>query len=283
MRIAVIGKSGQLAQSIAFVGKDYNHPIQFIGKEDLDITDTLSVESALNEFAPEVLINCSAYTAVDAAEEDKLMAEALNVKAIHVLVNVCKRHEIFLIHVSTDYVFDGKSKNPYIETDLTNPQTVYGKTKLEGENVVLKSDLPSIVIRTSWLYSPFGKNFYKTIRQRIEEQSILNIVNDQIGVPTSALDLARVLLKMAEKNNEITKPELFHVSNFGLATWYEFAIAIRDFLHSTHSINPVSSEAFITKAKRPHYSVLSTQKLEDRYGIQMRPWEEALKEVISLS
>ena len=283
MRIAVIGKSGQLAQSIALVGKDYNHPIQFIGKEDLDITDTLSVESALNEFAPEVVINCSAYTAVDAAEEDELMAEALNVNAIHVLVNVCKRHEIFLIHVSTDYVFDGKSKNPYIETDLTNPQTVYGKTKLEGENVVLKSDLPSILIRTSWLYSPFGKNFYKTIRQRIEEQSILNIVNDQIGVPTSALDLARVLLKMAEKNNEITKPELFHVSNFGLATWYEFAIAIRDFLHSTHSINPVSSEAFITKAKRPHYSVLSTQKLEDRYGIQMRPWEEALKEVISLS
>ena len=283
MRITVIGKSGQLAQSIAFVGNDHNHYIQFIGKEDLDITDTLSVENALNEFAPEVVINCSAYTAVDAAEEDELMAEALNVNAIHVLVNVCKRHEIFLIHVSTDYVFDGKSKNPYIETDLTNPQTVYGKTKLEGENVLLKSDLPSIVIRTSWLYSPFGKNFYKTIRQRIEEQSILNIVNDQIGVPTSALDLARVLLKMAEKNNEITKPELFHVSNFGLATWYEFAIAIRDFLHSTHSINPVSSEAFITKAKRPHYSVLSTQKLEDRYGIQMRPWEEALKEVISLS
>ena len=283
MRIAVIGKSGQLAQSIAFVGKDYNHPIQFIGKEDLDITDTLSVESALNEFAPEVLINCSAYTAVDAAEEDKLMAEALNVKAIRVLVDVCKRHKIFLIHVSTDYVFDGKSKKPYIETDLTNPQTVYGKTKLEGENVVLNSDLPSIVIRTSWLYSPFGRNFYKTIRQKIEEQSILSVVNDQIGVPTSALDLARVLLKMAEKNAEFTIPELFHVSNSGSATWYKFAIAIRDFLQSTHSINPVGSEAFITKAKRPHYSVLSTQKLEDRYGIQMRPWEEALKEVISLS
>ena len=283
MRITVIGKSGQLAQSIAFVSKNYNHHIQFLGKEDLDITDTLSVESAIIEFDPEVLINCSAYTAVDAAEEDELMAETLNVKAIHVLVNVCKRHEIFLIHVSTDYVFDGKSKNPYTETDRTNPQTVYGRTKLEGENVVLKSDWPSIVIRTSWLYSPFGRNFYKTIRQKIEERSILNVVNDQIGVPTSALDLARVLLKMAEKNAEITKPDLFHVSNFGSATWYEFAITIRDLLHSTHFINPVSSKVFITKAKRPQYSVLSTQKFEDRYGIEMRPWEEALKEVISLS
>ena len=283
MRITVIGKSGQLAQSIAFVSKNYNHHIQFLGKEDLDITDTLSVESAIIEFDPEVLINCSAYTAVDAAEEDELMAETLNVKAIHVLVNVCKRHEIFLIHVSTDYVFDGKSKNPYTETDRTNPQTVYGRTKLEGENVVLKSDWPSIVIRTSWLYSNFGKNFFKTIRQKIEERSILNVVNDQIGVPTSALDLARVLLKMAEKNAEITKPDLFHVSNFGSATWYEFAITIRDLLHSTHFINPVSSKVFITKAKRPQYSVLSTQKFEDRYGIEMRPWEEALKEVISLS
>ena len=283
MRIAVIGKSGQLAQSLQYVTAERSSGLIFIGKSEIDIADKVSIGIHLGKIQPGVLINCAAYTAVDNAEDDPEGAELLNITAVENLVEVCAELNIFLIHISTDYVFDGTSNRPYLESAITNPQSVYGKTKLQGEQVLLNSRLKGVVIRTSWLYSPFGKNFYRTIRQKILEQAPLNVVNDQIGVPTSALDLARVIIKIAERHQEITHPELFHVSNFGPATWYEFAIAIRDYLNSTSSINPVSSEYFVSKATRPTYSVLSTKKVERKFGIQLRYWEEALEEVTLLS
>ena len=281
MRIAVIGKSGQLARSLAHVAGP-EHELLFLGKEAIDVTDANSVRKSLASETFEVLINCSAYTAVDAAEDDKAGATALNVDAVKHLLEACRQKDAFLIHVSTDYVFDGSATGPYSEKDACNPHSVYGHTKRAGEQLVLKSGVPSLVVRTSWLYSPFGKNFYKTIRQRLEAGAPLQVVNDQQGVPTSALDLARALLHLAEKHSHVTKPELLHVSNIGPSTWYDFAVAIGKTVAPDQDITPVDSSAFKTKAKRPTYSVLSTVKLKKKFGYAMRPWQEGLAEVLSL-
>ena len=281
MRIAVIGKSGQLARSLAHVAGP-EHELLFLGKEALDVTDSDSVRKGLANETFEVLINCSAYTAVDAAEDDKAGATALNVDAVKHLLEACRQKDVFLIHVSTDYVFDGSATRPYSEEDVCNPQSVYGHTKRAGEQLVLDSGAPSLVVRTSWLYSPFGKNFYKTIRQRLEAGAPLQVVNDQKGVPTSALDLARALMYLAEGHAQVTKPELLHVSNTCPTTWYDFAVAIGKTVAPNQPIASVDSSAFKTKAKRPAYSVLSTEKLEKEFGYAMRPWQEGLTEVLGL-
>ena len=282
MRIAVIGKSGQLARSLQYVSKEGPNELHYIGRSEIDIFSRASVGACLQEIHPEVLINCAAYTAVDDAEDDPEGAEVLNATAVKNLVEVCTALNIFLIHVSTDYVFDGTSSKPYIEEDHCNPQSVYGHSKRRGELHVFEGKTPALVVRTSWLYSPFGKNFYKTIRQRVESKTPLRVVNDQYGVPTSALDLARALFFLAENNNTIQQPEIFHVSNTGPATWYDFAVAIGKVIDPNHAIEAVDSAAFVTKAKRPAYSVLSTEKLEIKLGYTMRPWQEALNEVLGL-
>ena len=282
MRIAVIGKSGQLARSLQYVSDESTHELHFFGQSEIDILSRASVEGRIQEIQPEVLINCAAYTAVDAAEDNPEGAERLNVTAVQNLVEVCTALNIFLIHVSTDYVFDGTSSKPYREDDHCNPQSVYGNSKRRGELEVLNAESPGAVVRTSWLYSPFGKNFYKTIRQRVESKAALKVVNDQHGVPTSALDLARALLFIAENHNRIQQPEIFHISNTGLTTWFDFAVAIGKAIDPHHAIESVNSTAFVTKAKRPVYSVLSTEKLERELGYTMRPWQEALKEVLEL-
>lgn len=282
MRIAVIGKSGQLARSIQYVSKDGPNELHYIGQSEIDILSRASVEGRIQEIQPEVLINCAAYTAVDVAEDDPEGAEALNATAVQNLVEVCTALNIFLIHVSTDYVFDGTSAKPYREDDHCHPQSVYGNSKRRGELYVLNTESPGVVVRTSWLYSPFGKNFYKTIRQRVESKATLKVVNDQYGVPTSALDLARALLFLAENHDRIQQPEIFHISNTGPTTWYDFAGAIGKAIDPYHAIEAVDSTSFVTKAKRPAYSVLSTEKLEIKLGYTMRPWQEALNEVLEL-
>jgi dTDP-4-dehydrorhamnose reductase len=281
MRIAVIGKSGQLAHSLAYVA-DAQNELVFFGKEELDLFDEKAIFDTLSTASCEVVINCAAYTAVDQAEDEPEAAYALNVKAVEHILSVCKRLNTFLIHVSTDYVFDGKGVAPYNEEDATNPQSVYGSTKRKGEEVVLSSGVPCIIARTSWLYSPFGKNFYKTIRQRLAANQPLKVVNDQRGVPTSASDLARALLYLAANRAQVGRPEIIHISNTGTTTWYDFAMAIAEGLRVEYDITPVDSSAFVTKAKRPAYSVLSTEKLASQFGYPMRPWQEGLEEVLSI-
>jgi dTDP-4-dehydrorhamnose reductase len=280
MRITVIGKSGQLARSLAHLASP-KHELLFFGKNALDVTDAESVDKRLTNENFEVLINCSAYTAVDAAEEDEVRAIALNVEAVRHLIEACRQKSAFFIHVSTDYVFDGSATRPYNEEDICNPQSVYGHSKWVGEQLIIESGLPSLVVRTSWLYSPFGKNFYKTIRQRLEAGAPVQVVNDQQGVPTSALDLARALLHLADRHAQVTKPELLHVSNTGPTTWYDFAVAIGKAVAPYQHITPVDSSAFKTKAKRPAYSVLSTEKFEKDFGYTLRHWQEGLAEVLS--
>jgi len=276
MKVAVIGKNGQLAnclKEVAPKGLD----IAFYGSEEADITRSDTYEPLASSG---LIINCSAYTAVDKAEEFPEDAFAVNRMGVIQLVEFCERHQIKLIHFSTDFVFSGEGLSPYKEEDFTGPKSVYGASKLAGEEVILQSSLSALVIRTSWLYSPYGHNFCKTMLRLGSERSELSIVTDQIGTPTSALDLARAVFEIIEMGLPKT-PELLHISNTGQCSWADFAREIFNQKGISVTVKNTTTEAFNAPAKRPNYSVLSTEKLLFRYGIAMRPWKEALSEVLT--
>jgi len=274
MKIAVIGKNGQLAsclKELAPKGLD----IDFYGSDEVDITRSDTYEPLASS---DLIINCSAYTAVDKAEEFPEEAFAINRMGVIHLVEFCEENQIKLIQFSTDFVFSGEGFAPYKEEDFTGPKSVYGASKLAGEEVILQSSLSALVIRTSWLYSPYGHNFCKTMLRFGSERSKLSVVADQIGTPTSALDLARVLFEIIEKGIP-ESPELLHISNTGQCSWADFAREIFRQKGISVTVNDTTTEAFNAPAKRPKYSVLSTEKLLFKYGISMRTWKEALSEV----
>jgi len=217
---------------------------------------------------------------VDKAEECPEGAYAVNRMGVIQLVQFCEQYQIKLVHFSTDFVFEGVASSPYTEDDFTGPKSIYGASKLAGEEVILQSALSARVIRTSWLYSPFGHNFCKTMLRLGAERLELSVVNDQIGTPTSALDLARVVFQIIETGLPDTS-ELFHVSNTGQCSWADFAREIFSQKQLSVTVNNTTTEAFNAPAPRPKYSVLSTEKLLFTYGIAMRPWKDALKEVLS--
>lgn len=276
MKIAVIGKNGQLATCLKEVAPSV-FDISFYGSDEVDIT---KAETYVPLKSSDLIINCSAYTTVDKAEECPEDAYAVNRMGVIQMVQFCEENQIKLIHFSTDFVFDGEASSPYTEDDFTGPKSIYGASKLAGEEVILQSSLSAVVIRTSWLYSPFGHNFCKTMLRVGTERSELSVVNDQIGTPTSALDLARVVFQMIESGLPDT-PELFHISNAGQCSWADFAREIFNQKELLVTVKNMSTEAFNALAPRPKYSVLSTEKLLFTYGIAMRPWKEALKEVLS--
>jgi len=276
MKIAVIGKSGQLATCLNEVATN-DFDVSFFGSDEVDIT---KAETYTPLKSANLIINCSAYTAVDKAEECPEDAYLINRMGVIQLVQFCEENQIKLIHFSTDFVFDGEARSPYDEDDFTGPKSIYGASKLAGEEVILQSSLSAVVIRTSWLYSPFGHNFCKTMLRLGTERSELSVVNDQIGTPTSALDLARVVFQIIESGLPDT-PELYHVSNTGQCSWADFAREIFNLKGVSVIVNNTTTEAFNAPTPRPKYSVLSTEKLLFTYGIAMRPWKEALKEVLS--
>ena len=276
MKIAVIGKNGQLATCLKEVAPSESD-ISFYGSDQVDIT---KAETYTPLIPADLIINCSAYTAVDKAEECPEDAYAVNRMGVIQLVQFCEQYQIKLIHFSTDFVFDGEANTPYTEDSFTGPKSIYGASKLAGEEVILQSALSALVIRTSWLYSPLGHNFCKTMLRLGAERSELLVVNDQIGTPTSALDLARVVFQMIESGLPDI-PELFHVSNTGQCSWADFAREIFNQKELSVSVNNTTTEAFNAPAPRPKYSVLSTEKLLFTYGIAMRPWRDSLKEVLS--
>jgi len=275
MKIAVIGKNGQLATCLKEVAPS-ELDISFYGSDQVDIT---KAETYVLLKPADLIINCSAYTAVDKAEECPEDAYAINRMGVIQLVQFCEEHEMKLIHFSTDFVFDGEASSPYTEDDFTGPKSIYGASKLAGEEVILQSTLSALVIRTSWLYSPFGHNFCKTMLRLGAERSELSVVNDQIGTPTSALDLARAVFEIIKKGLP-ESPELLHISNTGQCSWADFAREIFKQKGISVTVNDTTTEAFNAPAKRPKYSVLSTEKLLFKYGIPMRPWKEALSEVL---
>jgi len=276
--ILVTGANGQLGQALK---KNSQSPNSFFYTDaaSFDITNKEQMSSVFEKLKPLVVINTAAYTRVDQAETEIEKAYELNSKAVKNLSELCVKYNCSLIHISTDYVFDGKQTIPYKETDTTNPVTVYGKGKREGELIITKSGLQSYaIVRTSWLYSEFGHNFYKTMLRLAETKNELNVVNDQRGSPTNANELAKALGVIASKLN----PEnsgIYHFCNEGETTWYGFAKAIFNKHKLDIKVHPVSSSEFQTAAQRPAYSVLDTTKIKRVFNIEIPSWEEALEKL----
>jgi dTDP-4-dehydrorhamnose reductase len=281
--ILITGADGQLGMTLKSLTLDYlNYNFIFTNSKDLNITNHQRVREFILDKKINVIINCAAYTLVDRAEIEPNKADQINHKAVANLAQIAKDLYVKFIHISTDYVFDGKKLSPYVESDPTNPQTVYGKTKLNGEIAIKKiNPKDSIIIRTSWLFSRFGKNFMNKILELAKTNKQISVVSDQIGSPTYANDLARVVLKIIPKikNNNV---ELFHFSNGGSCSWYEFAKEILKIIDMDTVLIPVSSDNFKTNANRPNFSVLSSDKIKNKYKFAFPSWMEALKDNFEL-
>lgn len=281
LKILVTGAKGQLGSEIHFLSLNYPYEFIFTDVDDLDITD----KSHLNEFLAlngiKLIINCAAYTAVDRSESDFVTADKVNHLAVKYLAESAKELEISLVHISTDYVFNGESFRPYTETSACDPKSNYGLTKRAGEEVIISLELPnSIIIRTSWVYSTFGQNFVKTMRRLGAEKKEINVVFDQVGTPTYARDLAAVILNILPKISSNTT-QLYHYSNEGVCSWYDFAVEIMGLSDYSCIINPISSSQYPTPAKRPFYSVLDKSKFKTDFDIKIPHWRASLKQCIT--
>ncbi len=279
-QILVTGCNGQLGNEIQQLAPKYDDECEFhfTDKEELDITDRKAVYNFIEQHHISVVVNCAAFTAVDKAESNPELCDLLNHVAPGYLAEAVASVGGTMIQVSTDYVFDGMGCVPYKEDDATNPQTVYGRTKLEGEEEVIRSCAGSVVIRTAWLYSTFGNNFVKTMIRLGRERDELGVVFDQLGSPTYARDLARAIMHII--TNGIV-PGVYHFTNEGVCSWYDFTRAIHrlEGIDDCH-VRPIHTEDYPVPAKRPHFSVLDKTKIKDTFGIEIRWWEDALKECI---
>jgi dTDP-4-dehydrorhamnose reductase len=281
MKILVTGAYGQLGNELKVLSTEYPEwQFLFTDADTLDITSELSVKSFFDLNNPDFVINCAAYTAVDKAETDIETAEKVNALAPEILAKSSAETGAKLIHVSTDYVFDGIGHLPYSETDPVGPASVYGTTKLAGENRTLAANQQTIIIRTSWLYSSFGNNFVKTMLRLGHERGLLNVVFDQVGTPTYAADLASVILFIiagAEAKPEDFVPGVYHYSNEGVASWYDFAKTIFELSEMNVRVNPVRSDQFPTAAKRPAFSVLDKTKIKTTFCAEIPYWKDSLE------
>ncbi|BFT31579.1 dTDP-4-dehydrorhamnose reductase [Alteromonas sp. D210916BOD_24] len=280
MNIAIIGKSGQLAFELQRELQDAAHKVVVYGRDDIDITNESSIRDVLEQHTPDVVINASAYTAVDKAEQDNDACRAINTVAVKALANYCKSVGAFLVHVSTDYVFNGHKGSPYLPNDPLEPQGVYGKTKAEGEQALLEV-LPhsSCIIRTAWVYSSHGNNFVKTMLRLMEEKPALSVIDDQVGSPTWAKGLAQACIAAA--TGKVSG--IYHWTDEGVASWYDFALAIQELgvekglLSGEIPISPIPSSQYPTPAKRPHYSVLDkTATRESFSALHPTHWRKQL-------
>lgn len=273
--VLVTGANGQLGKELQQL--EANWPafkFLFLSREDLPIHHFELVRNFFKGCKPAVLINCAAYTAVDKAEQERDLAYQINAEAVGVLAAVCAANECRFIHVSTDYVFDGTATCPYKEEDLTAPQSVYGQTKLEGERQALLVNPNAVIIRTSWVYSSFGKNFVKTIIRLLQDKPQISVVQDQLGSPTYAADLANAILQVASSNTWITG--IYNYSNTGIVSWFQFAVEIGKLSGLTTPIKGISTAEYPTPAKRPAWSVLDTTKIVATYGVIIKDWKESL-------
>ena len=288
MKILVTGGNGQLGSEIKYLSQNYsNWTFNFTDVEDLDITNEPAIKEYFSKNGGfDYLINCAAYTAVDKAEDDVDIAEKINGTAPGLLAKVCKQHNTKMIHISTDYVFSGEQFRPYTENDSVDPRSAYGVSKLNGEVSVLAEQPDSMVIRTSWLYSRFGHNFVKVMQKYGSERDSLNVVFDQIGTPTHAYDLADSVLKIIEKVTSGIKDfqaGVYHFSNEGACSWYDFACNIMNLWQIDCVIHPITSEKYPQKAKRPFYSVLNKDKIKNNYDLAIDQWQKSLEMYKSLT
>ena len=279
MNILVTGCNGQLGNEIQLLEKENSqHTFFNTDVEELDITDQLAVEQFVAQNKIEGIINCAAYTAVDKAESDKELCTSLNTVAPAYLAAAIEKRNGWMIHISTDYVFNGTKHTPYVEEDTPCPNSVYGSTKLAGELGVMKFCKKSMIIRTAWLYSTFGNNFVKTMIRLGREKKQLGVIFDQIGTPTFARDLAVVIMTAVNKG---IKPDVYHFSNEGVISWYDFTKAIHRIAGiTTCQVMPIHTTEYPTPASRPAYSVLDKTKIKQVYGVEIPYWEESLTECI---
>ncbi len=278
-RILVTGANGQLGKELKNIAHSFpQYEFTFLSKEDLPVHHFELVRIYFNTLKPDFCINCAAYTAVDRAEEEKVLAFQVNGEAVGVLAAICKEKHSKFLHVSTDYVFDGKENKPYSENFSTHPLNIYGASKLEGEKQAIQLNPEAVIIRTSWLYSAYGKNFVKTMMKLLTEKTDIRVVNDQFGSPTYAADLAEAIMKIISSNEWI--PGIFHFSNEGVISWYDFATGIKEITKSNGILIPVTTSEFPSKAERPKFSALDKTKIQEKYHIQLKNWKESLSECI---
>ena len=278
--VLVTGSKGQVGSEIRELSSNYPYNFIFTDKDELDITDESAIEEFVEKNKIDVIINCAAYTAVDKAETEKELADKINHLAVKYLAELSREYDMKLIHISTDYVFDGKNHKPYVEDDAVNPQSIYGQTKLDGELEVIDiNPHNSIIIRTSWVYSSYGANFVKTMLRLGKEKDELGVIFDQIGTPTYARDLAKAILDILPNiQNEIV--EIYNYSNEGVLSWYDFAKEIMRMAKLDCQINPIQTFEYSTPAPRPHYSLLDKAKIKKKFSMEIPYWKDSLDDCL---
>lgn len=285
INVLVTGSEGQLGSELKNLVQNSevrleNYNFFFTSINELDITRHLEVKCFIIENNIKIILNSAAYTNVDKAQEEKKLADNINHIATKNLANLAKVYGIKLIHISTDYVFDGTNFKPYVETDTPNPQSAYGKSKFDGERAIIESNLKnSIIIRTSWLYSQYGNNFVKTILKLGKKQESLGVIFDQTGTPTYAKDLAKTILEILPKIKN-TNLEIYHYSNEGVASWFDFAKEIIKMSKLHCKITPIETKDYPVQAKRPHYSVLNKAKIKKSFNLEISYWKESLNDCL---
>lgn len=277
--IIVTGKNGQLGSELQDIAGNYpQFSFYFYSSSELDISNAEQADSIFAQLQPAYFINCGAYTLVDKAETEKEKALAINGTGVGHIAALCNQYNTRLIHISTDYVFNGEGTSPYKEDEPTQPVNYYGFTKLQGENLALAANSQTAIIRTSWVYSTYGNNFVKTMIRLMKERPTLNVVSDQVGSPTYALDLAKAIMDIITTG---FVAGIYHFSNDGITTWYDFAVAIKEGRQLPAVVNPIPSSAYPTPAKRPAYSAMSKDKIVATFHIALRPWQESLQECLA--
>ena len=277
-RILVTGANGQLGSELAVLAENYpNHEWVFADRKQISLDNLELLKKQLSEIQPNIILNCGAYTAVDKAETEREIAFTVNNSAVEVIAKYALENKVKLIHISTDYVFDGTSSIALDEVAETKPINIYGESKLAGEIACLKENPNSIILRTSWVYSKFGNNFVKTMQRLMQERDAINVVNDQVGSPTYAADLAQAMIIILESEN--WTPGIFNYSNEGEISWFDFALTIKELGGYDCTITGISSVAYPTPAKRPEFSLLDKTKIKNTYAVKVPNYKESLKKI----
>jgi dTDP-4-dehydrorhamnose reductase len=278
-KIAVTGSNGQLGSELRELSYLFPaYKFYFLTRNELPLSDNEVIQRSLADIQPAFLINCAAYTAVDKAESERGEAFQINASAVGAMAEYCQSAGCKFIHISTDYVFDGSQEALLKENAPVGPINVYGESKLAGEIAAMEKNADSVIIRTSWVYSSYGKNFVKTMIRLMTEKESISVVNDQSGSPTYAADLARAILSIIGAG--VWHPGIYHFSNEGVITWFDFAREIASLIDTKCTVLPTTTENFPTPAKRPRYSAMDKQKIISTYNLSIRPWQESLKECI---
>lgn len=280
-KILVTGGNGQLGSELKQLAASFpEFSFVFTDVQELDICNQKAVDAFIDKAGFDAIVNCAAYTAVDKAENDSELCYRINRDAVKILAQAAQRNSLKFVHISTDYVFDGTQHTPYVETDPVCPVSVYGKSKLSGEEMATTYCEQAVVIRTSWLYSSFGNNFVKTMIKLGSERASLNVIFDQIGTPTYAADLAKTIIQVLQ--SATLTAGIYHFSNEGVCSWYDFALKIHELAGIKCELKPIETKDYPTAASRPHFSVLNKSKIKSTYHIQIPHWEESLKACVKL-